>query len=316
MNLKTEDPFVSIVIPVYNRENYILETIDSALSQDYSNFEIIVVDNNSTDKTLEKIGLRKDNKLKVYKNVENIGPVRNWKKAIEYANGEFIKILWSDDLLVESCISKLIAGFDKNTAFSYSTTKIFNSKSYQLRYQLNNSKRINTNVYLKHIIHSKSDLPVSPGCALFRKRDLVESLEIHIANPTKTDYSTLAIGNDLLLFLKPLLKYKLVNHVSETLCFFREHKDSISNKSGSILLDFHYSYCKLYFLQNYYGKKLLYYSFLAHYGLKFLKNKREYPYKRYNFLKTIPQLSIYDLIMTPIGLFYVIYFKTFQKRTL
>lgn len=314
--MKTEDLLVSIIIPVYNRENYILETIDSALSQDYSNFEVIVVDNNSTDKTLKRIGLRKDDKLKVYRNTKNIGPVRNWKKAIEYANGEFIKILWSDDILAKSCIRKLIAGFDEKTAFSYSTTKIFNGQSSKLRYQLNNSKRINTNEYLKHLIHSTSDLPVSPGCALFRKIDLVENLEIQIANRINTDYSTLAIGNDLLLFLKPLLKYELVNYVSETLCSFREHEDSISNKSGSILLDFHYSYCKLYFLHNYYGRKLLYYSFIAHYGLKFLINRSKNPYNRYKFFKTIPQLGIYDFIMTPIGLSYVIYFKILQKRTL
>ena len=268
--INVEFPLVSIVIPVYNRESVILETIESALSQDYPNFEIVVVDNNSSDKTLEKIRLRRDKRLKVFKNNKNVGPVRNWAKAIEYANGEFIKILWSDDLLEKSCVSKLLKGFDNETAFSYSTTKIFNSTTFKLRYKLNNSKKIEAKWYLKHLINSTSDLPVSPGCALFRKSDLDENLEINIDNKLGIDYSTLAIGNDLLLFLKPLLKYKHVNYVTDTLSYFREHEDSISKRSGSEILDFHYTYCKLYFLNKYYKRGILRCSFLIYFGYKFL----------------------------------------------
>lgn len=317
MNIdNTSTPLVSIVVPVYNRENVILETIDSALSQDYPNFEVIVVDNNSNDKTLEKISLRKDKRLKVYRNNRNIGPVRNWAKAIEYANGEFVKILWSDDLLEKSCLNELVEGFDNETAFSYSTTKIFNKTTSKLRYKLSNSKKIESRRYLEHLIHSMSDLPVSPGCALFRKSDLQENLEVQIANQLGIDYSTLAIGNDLLLFLKPLLKYKYVNYVSNTLCSFREHKDSISNKSGIEILDFHYSYCKLYFLNRYYGKGILLYSFLIYFGYKFLIKKRKYPFNEFSFFKTIPHKNIYHLLLTPLSLGYVIYLKTFKKGTL
>ena len=51
--MKNNLPLISILIPVYNREKYILETVSSALSQDYLNFEVIVIDNNSTDNTLK-----------------------------------------------------------------------------------------------------------------------------------------------------------------------------------------------------------------------------------------------------------------------
>ena len=317
MNIdNTNTPLVSIVIPVYNRENVILETIDSALSQDYPNFEVVVVDNNSNDKTLKKISLRKDERLKVFRNNRNIGPVRNWAKAIEYANGEFVKILWSDDLIEESCVRKLIEGFDNETAFSYSTTKIFNKSSSKLRYKSGNSKRIEANEYLNHIIHSTSDLPVSPGCALFRRIDLTQNLEIQIDNELDIDYSKLAIGNDLLLFLRPLIKYKYVNYVSDTLCLFREHEDSISNKSGSEILDFHYSYCKLYFLNKYYGRGILRYSFLVNFGYKFIINRKRYPFNKYSFFKIIPSQNVYDLLLTFLSLIYVIYFKTFKKGTL
>jgi glycosyltransferase involved in cell wall biosynthesis len=307
---------VSIVIPVFNRENLILETVQSALSQDYLNLEVIVVDNNSTDNTYKCLKSISDKRLMVFQNSENIGPVRNWKKAIEYANGEFVKILWSDDLLEKSCINELLEGFDNETAFSYSTTKIFNNTTSKLRYKLSDSKKIESRRYLEHLIHSITDLPVSPGCALFRKSDLQENLEVQITNQLGIDYSTLAIGNDLLLFLKPLLKYKYVNYVSNTLCSFREHEDSISNKSGSEILDFHYSYCKLYFLNRYYGKGILLYSFLINFGYKFLIKKRKYPFNEFSFFKTLPHKNICDLLLSPLSLCYVIYLKTFKKGSL
>lgn len=81
--METSIPLVSIVIPVYNRESFILETVNSALSQDYSNFEVVVVDNSSTDSTYKILQNIQDAKLKVYRNLKNIGPVKNWLKSIE-----------------------------------------------------------------------------------------------------------------------------------------------------------------------------------------------------------------------------------------
>ena len=143
-----------------------------------------------------------------------------------------------------------------------------------------------------------------------------ENLEINIDNKLGIDYSTLAIGNDLLLFLKPLLKYKHVNYVTDTLSYFREHEDSISKRSGSEILDFHYTYCKLYFLNKYYKRGILRCSFLIYFGYKFLINRSKYPFNEFSFYKTLNRQNIYDLLLTPISLCYVIYFKTFKKGTL
>jgi len=314
--MKINIPLVSIVIPVYNRESFILETVNSALSQDYSNFEVVVVDNNSTDRTFEILQTIHDEKLKVYRNDQNYGPVKNWLKGIEYAEGVYIKILWSDDLLEKSCIAKLIDGFDETTAFSYSSTRIFNESSSKVRYRLDNSKRIKTNDYLAHLLHSTSDLPVSPGCALFRKLDLMENLEVQIPNNLLIDYSKLAIGNDLLLFLRPLLKYSNVNYILDPVCSFREHDDSISNKSGSHLLDFHYNYIKLYFLEKYYGRRLMYYSYFVAYVYKYILKKNNIPYREYKLCKVLPQFRLVDVLMIFLGFIHAIYFKISKKGTL
>jgi len=90
---------VSILIPVYNREKLVKRAIESAINQTYENIEVIAVDNKSTDRTYEvlKGHAEKYPDVKVYQNKENLGPVRNWKKCLEYSSGEFIKILFSDD---------------------------------------------------------------------------------------------------------------------------------------------------------------------------------------------------------------------------
>ncbi|MFN8229736.1 MAG: glycosyltransferase [Bacteroidia bacterium] len=89
--------FFSIVIPTYNRENLITQTINSILNQTFTDFEIIVIDDGSKDKTEEVVKLINSDKIKYYK-IENsgIGYARN--KGINYAKGNYIGFLDSDDL--------------------------------------------------------------------------------------------------------------------------------------------------------------------------------------------------------------------------
>ena len=99
MNVMDVQPLVSIVIPVFNRETLVQEAIESALKQTYDNIEIVVVDNCSTDKTWEVLQKYNNPKIKIFRNNTNIGPVLNWKKGIELSSGEYIKLLFSDDMI-------------------------------------------------------------------------------------------------------------------------------------------------------------------------------------------------------------------------
>ncbi len=95
---------ISIIIPTYNRANYLKQTIESALAQDYENYEVIVLDNASTDSTAEVIEKYLDNdKFRYYRNETNIGMVKNWHKAIyEYSTGDWFLILSDDDYFIDS----------------------------------------------------------------------------------------------------------------------------------------------------------------------------------------------------------------------
>lgn len=250
---------VSILIPVYNREKIILETLNSAISQTYSNIEIIVVDNKSTDNTFEivKQFAKSYPNVKVYQNEENIGPVKNWRKCLDYASGEYIKILWSDDLIATSFIEKTLPYLIKykNIGFVFTGTEIFNDESEQKNkaYFIGDTGIYSTEKFIEGILLG-GPFPVSPGNALFRKKDVKKNLLLEIPNKIGSDFKMHAIGNDILLYLLTANKYPNFAFLNETLSYFRAHSNSISistNKADVVLL---YSLAKTYFVENYVKK--------------------------------------------------------------
>lgn len=94
-------PLVSVVITAFNREKYIAEAIQSALDQDYSNLEIIVSDNASTDNTDKIItSFIHDKRIKYIRHPVNVGMIANFESATAMASGVFITYVSSDDYLI------------------------------------------------------------------------------------------------------------------------------------------------------------------------------------------------------------------------
>jgi glycosyltransferase involved in cell wall biosynthesis len=105
---------VSICIPVYNCEKFISSTIDSILSQTYENYELIIVDNCSTDNTVKEILRYNETKIKYYNNDKNYGIEYNWNKAISLAKGEYVKLMPADDILGINCLEKQVDVLNSN----------------------------------------------------------------------------------------------------------------------------------------------------------------------------------------------------------
>ncbi len=246
---------VSILIPVYNRELIIAETIQSALNQTHNNIEIVIVDNASTDNTWDVIQnfVDKNPCIKAFRNKSNLGPVRNWLRCVEEATGEFGKILWSDDLISPNFIEKTLSLFNEDVAFVYSGTKIFtgaNPLNARTSYLLPKTGCYPSSLYIQRAIFDKG-MPVSPGCAIFRMIDIKKNLWLQVPNKVKSDFSMHAIGNDLLLFFLTAKNYKYFGHVAEPLSFFRSHDGSISISANSGKLHLHYALARAYFVENY-----------------------------------------------------------------
>jgi glycosyltransferase involved in cell wall biosynthesis len=115
-----EEPKFSIIIPAYNRENFIFDTISSVLAQTYSSFEIIVVDDGSTDKTSEVVSKMEDPRVRYFyiQNSER-GAARNY--GIAKAIGTHVLFLDSDDTLLRDCLHtycNLIAQYPNEHCFA------------------------------------------------------------------------------------------------------------------------------------------------------------------------------------------------------
>lgn len=106
-------PQITVALPVYNGEQYIAIAIKSVLTQTFSDFELLILDNCSTDHTLEIIRTFSDPRIRLIVNPENLGMIGNWNLAVSLATGKYIKILSHDDLLAPSCLAEQIDGFLK-----------------------------------------------------------------------------------------------------------------------------------------------------------------------------------------------------------
>ncbi len=96
-----EMPLVSILMTAYNREKYIAAAIESVLASTYKNFELIIVDDGSTDNTvaIARVFEEKDKRVKLFINEKNLGDYVNRNKAASLASGKYLKYVDSDDLI-------------------------------------------------------------------------------------------------------------------------------------------------------------------------------------------------------------------------
>ena len=105
-------PTVSVCIPVYNGADSIGRSIDSVLAQTYSDFECVVVDNNSTDATAARVQAYSDPRIRLVRNGTNVGLVNNHNRCVLVARGRLIQFLHADDWLLPNCLAKLVPTFD------------------------------------------------------------------------------------------------------------------------------------------------------------------------------------------------------------
>jgi len=104
------EPLVSICIPVYNGASYLNACLDSIFAQTFTNYELLIVDDGSSDEsiTLLSEAQKRFPKLRVHHNEKNLGLVGNWNRCLELAQGTWIKFVFQDDLLAPDCLSQLM----------------------------------------------------------------------------------------------------------------------------------------------------------------------------------------------------------------
>ena len=107
-------PRVSVCIPAYQAQDLIRAAVVSALRQTDDDLEVVVVDNASSDATVDRLRGIDDPRLRVFRNTRNIGAFRNFNRAIALSRGRYIKLLCADDVLAPDCVGTMAAIFESD----------------------------------------------------------------------------------------------------------------------------------------------------------------------------------------------------------
>ena len=111
-------PLVSVCIPLYNAAPYIAETFQSVLRQTYRDWELIIVENCSTDGSRELIerlaAEANDDRIHVHRNEQHLDMAGNMNRALSLARGEFIKLLCADDTITPDCLERQVEGLQRH----------------------------------------------------------------------------------------------------------------------------------------------------------------------------------------------------------
>ena len=128
-------PVVSVIIPLYNHEKYIKEAVESVLNQTFQEFELIIINDGSTDDSEIIVDSIKDDRINYYSQ-QNAGAHNTINRGIELSSGEFISILNSDDIYEKSRLEECLSVIDGNTSISavFSCLEWIDGKGAHIRY--------------------------------------------------------------------------------------------------------------------------------------------------------------------------------------
>ena len=104
-------PRISVVIPVYNGEPFLAATIESVLAQTFRDFELVILDNVSTDRTCDVVRSFQDPRVRFCESQQHVGPGANFNRALAQSRGEYVKLLPADDILYPTCLQRQIDVF-------------------------------------------------------------------------------------------------------------------------------------------------------------------------------------------------------------
>ena len=224
-------PLISIIIPTFNRELLVEKALKSAICQTYPNFEIVIIDNASEDKTIERTLnlVKEDSRVSVIRNKENIGPVANWFRGVYLSKGIYSKILFSDDFLFPDCLSNFYENFDSDIGLVCSSCLIGeNTRDASIMCKFSEGrKKIKSRTLIYRYLITRSFL-MSPCAAMFRKEDLKESLKNSLDNPICRESVETGAGPDVKIYLDILQKYPYFGYLRTPQVFFKVHKGSFT----------------------------------------------------------------------------------------
>jgi len=218
---KIEKKEVSICIPTYNSEKYILTTVKSILDQSYKNFILYIIDDNSQDGTIKILKKLKDKRIKIYLQKQNKGIFENLNECLKKAKSPYLKIVCADDILEPDSITKQVNILERhsNVVLVYNASKIIdkNGRVIARRNCFNRDRLVNGGVLINKILKTGRNPLGEPASIMLRQNVLKK-------NNLKFSKSFQYIG-DLDLWIN-ILKFGNGYFINSYLNSFRLHKGS------------------------------------------------------------------------------------------
>ena len=139
------EELISIVLPVYNGEKYLRESIDSVLAQTYKNWELLIVDDCSTDSSaaIAKEYASKDRRIYYYRNENNLRLPRNLNKGFRLAKGDYLTWTSDDNKFKPTALEKMYDALknNQNAQFVFASCRVINSEGEEIEYIMVDDKR-------------------------------------------------------------------------------------------------------------------------------------------------------------------------------
>ena len=230
-------PTISVCLPVYNGERYLAGAVESVLNQTYENFELLIVDDRSTDSTWEITNrfAAQDKRIRPIRNERNLGLFRNYNHCMANADGEFVKLFAHDDLFRPTILERMLVVFEQKpeVALVSSAKEWIDSDGRPVKSTRPSEHRtmrpfevdtqLSAQEAITETLRKKMNWLGEPCSQMFRKEHVGAGFDARFKQVGDLD-----------------LSYRILQHgdffyLADALCYFRKHDDSNTHITSSSL---------------------------------------------------------------------------------
>ncbi len=238
---KAKKPFVSVIMPVYNAEKYLKEAIDSILQQTFTDFELLIFNDGSTDNSLKIINSYTDDRIILAYNGENKGYVAHLNEGIRIARGKYIARMDADDVSLPDRFEKQIEFLEKKTEYIMCGSRVLltGKDNYELDLPIEDDEIRLKMLYINPFAHSS---------VMIRANILKENFLYYQERYMPAE--------DYNLWIR-LVDYGKLYNIKKTLLIYRVHGNNISFKKKNEQQKVNEKEMQLYYIKKFFFNKSL-----------------------------------------------------------